>query len=298
MCGDTALPEGWAAHFDHEGRTFYANSKTGESTWTRPELLMLPEGWSAHQDAEGRTFYANALTGESSWTCPEIPSPTALQQAAAPLLPQGWSAHQDSEGRTFYANALTGESTWICPSAPMDLQHSSALSALLPTSSPPPVQKEFGNGRVNTAAAAADVTDVGTPAARLEERLMCGGFFQQINHFVERHAHKFDDPPTDGSGYPLDWYAIFREYEAMISRRCEYFLQCEGLTAEEVVTSMLAEEDQGKKFKSSEYLMAAINFEMFLSLMLDFKRGVKDVSRWWEVCAEEGSDWYAWVPAE
>jgi len=50
---------------------------------------------------------------------------------------------------------------------------------------------------------------------------------------------------------------------------------------------MLEEEDEGKIFKSSEYLMAAISFESFVSLMLDFKSGEKDVSRWWEVCEED-----------
>jgi len=164
------------------------------------------------------------------------------------------------------------------------------------------VQKEFGAQfglqRVNTAAAAAAVVDEGTHASRLEERLMCGGFFQQINDFVGRHAHKFNDPTSDGSGYSLESFSLFKEYEAMLSARCEYFLESVGATAEEVVNSMLMEEEQGKKFKSSEYLMAAIDFEMFVSLMLDFKTGEKDVSRWREVCQEEMNDWYAWVPAE
>jgi len=128
--------------------------------------------------------------------------------------------------------------------------------------------------------------------------LMCGGFFQQINHFVGKHAHKIQDPGTDGSGHSLESFSLFKEYESILSARCEYFLVSEGLTAEEVVSSMLMEEEQGRKFKSSEYLMAAIDFEMFVSLMLDFKTGAKDVSRWWEVSQDEQDDWYNWVPAE
>jgi hypothetical protein len=160
------------------------------------------------------------------------------------------------------------------------------------------VQKEFGMERVNTAAAAAAVVDHGSHAQRLEERLMCGGFFQQIDSFVKQHAHKFTDPTDDGSGHSFETYSLFKEYEAILNTRCEHFLVSEGLTAEDVVHSMVLEEEQGKKFKSSEYLMAAIDFEMFVNLMLDFKTGEKDVSRWWEVCEDESSDWYNQFPAE
>lgn len=82
-------------------------------------MSTLPEGWTAHQDAEGRTFYANAATGESSW---EAPAATYAAPAAQPppypgsdALPEGWSAHQDDQGRTFYHNAASGETSWDKP---------------------------------------------------------------------------------------------------------------------------------------------------------------------------------------
>lgn len=152
--------------------------------------------------------------------------------------------------------------------------------------------------RINKAAEAMSSVDQGTHAQRLEERLMCGGFFQQIDYFMGKHAHKIHDNIDDGSGYTFESYSLFQEFGEMLSRRCENFLTSEGLTAEQVVGNMLEEEEQGKIFKSSEYLMAAIDFQMFVSLMLDFKTGAKDVSKWWEVCQQEMSDWYNWVPAE
>jgi hypothetical protein len=244
----------------------------------------LPEGWTEHQDAEGRTFYANVSTGESSW---ERPS------AAIPTTPD-WTAHQDPEGRTFYVNVSTGESSWTCPTPTADTPaYNDAYIA-----SEPVVTKEFGCGVVNTAAEAAAIVDQGTYAQRLEERLMCGGFFMQIDWFVKQHCHKFAELSNDGSGYSLESYDLFREYSCILSKRCEHFLQTEGVSAEDVVSSMVMEEEQGKKFKSSEYLLAAINFELFLSLMLDFKAGVRDVSRWWEICQEESESWYAYTPAE
>lgn len=247
-----ALPIGWTSHTDAEGRIFYANSTTGESSWTFPgNSANLPQGWSAHQDAEGRTFYANALTGESSWTCP-----TAAVEEVKPILqslPEGWSEHQDAEGRTFYANISTGETSWTTP-------------------------------------AGAPKTDLITNshALILEERLMCGTFLQHMNEFAKNHARKFHDPSADGSGYSFELYSLFRMYETMLSAWCEDFLQSEGLSAEMVVRDMLNEEAQGKVFKSSEYLMAGINFECFVRLMQDFKTGRKDLSRWWAMCGVVG----------
>jgi len=294
MCGpQTGLPEGWTAYVDAEGRMYYANSITGESSWTKPEVSLPSHSWSAHLDAEGRTYYANAITGESSWTLPteEPIQPDPRKEAAvqAASLPAGWSAHQDAEGRTFYANAYTGESSWNPPGC------TAAISPLLPD--PPKIVKEFGMQRINTAAAAHAEVDQGTYASRLEERLMCGGFFQQIDAFVKQNAYKINDP-HDGSGHSFDSFNSWKEYETMLSARCEHFLVTEGLSAEDVVNSMLQEEDRGKKFKSSEYLMAAIDFEMFVSLMLDFKAGHKDVSRWKEMLQEEADDWYNYYPAE
>lgn len=72
------LPEGWTAHQDAEGRTFYANV-AGESTWSKPEP-SLPVGWCAHQDPEGRTYYANTLTSETTWLHPGV---TVISQAPA-----------------------------------------------------------------------------------------------------------------------------------------------------------------------------------------------------------------------
>eukprot|EP00929_Paragymnodinium_shiwhaense_P063772 TRINITY_DN318_c0_g1_i1.p1 TRINITY_DN318_c0_g1~~TRINITY_DN318_c0_g1_i1.p1 ORF type:complete len:211 (+),score=33.15 TRINITY_DN318_c0_g1_i1:93-635(+) len=83
-------------------------------------MASLPDGWSAHQDAEGRTFYANAATGESSWEPPAGYAPAADVPPPYPdsdALPEGWAVYQDAEGRTFYANAATGETSWEKPAA-------------------------------------------------------------------------------------------------------------------------------------------------------------------------------------
>mmetsp|Transcript_45688 Transcript_45688/g.126794 ORF Transcript_45688/g.126794 Transcript_45688/m.126794 type:complete len:183 (-) Transcript_45688:251-799(-) len=54
----------------------------------------LPEGWAAYQDPEGRTYYANAATGETSWESPALEAvaafPTAPIAAAPGCEPEPW----------------------------------------------------------------------------------------------------------------------------------------------------------------------------------------------------------------
>lgn len=104
MAAPGTLPEGWAAYQDPEGRTYYANVATGESSYEAPapppapQASALPEGWAAYTDAEGRTYYANVTTGETSWETPAAP-PGAVA-AAAPGAPSGvgqWSVDQAYE---------------------------------------------------------------------------------------------------------------------------------------------------------------------------------------------------------
>mmetsp|Transcript_73023 Transcript_73023/g.205121 ORF Transcript_73023/g.205121 Transcript_73023/m.205121 type:complete len:253 (+) Transcript_73023:94-852(+) len=77
---------------------------------------QLPEGWQQHEDPQGRVFYFNTATSESTYD-----PPWGAQGAAAPPpppMPEGWSAMIDpSSGRTYYHNAGTGETTWNPPAA-------------------------------------------------------------------------------------------------------------------------------------------------------------------------------------
>lgn len=69
-----ALPEGYEQLTDAEGRTYYLNRTTGETSWELPAAPPPPcppaEGWVAHKDDQGRTFFANTATGETRWECP------------------------------------------------------------------------------------------------------------------------------------------------------------------------------------------------------------------------------------
>lgn len=122
-----SLPPGWAAATDAQGRVYYCNTTTGESSWTLPSVVAtssssLPSGWIETQDQQGRTYYVNTATNESSWTRPaaataagaSTPSAVSTPSAAAGL-PSGWIEAQDQQGRTYYVNTATNESSWTRP---------------------------------------------------------------------------------------------------------------------------------------------------------------------------------------
>ena len=73
---------GWVEHYDEgSGRTYYHNTDTNETSWTKPEgfgddvdaLMAAGDAgdWQeVHDEASGRTYYFNKSTNESSWTKP------------------------------------------------------------------------------------------------------------------------------------------------------------------------------------------------------------------------------------
>jgi len=72
----------------------------------------LANGWVQATAPDGRTYYANTATGATSW---EFPADAGV--AASPALPAGWTAAVDpSSGRTYYVHA-SGQTSWEVPTA-------------------------------------------------------------------------------------------------------------------------------------------------------------------------------------
>ena len=76
------LPAGWEALRDSDGRSYFHELSSGETTYTHPSValtrkeahrLALPPGWKAHVDQKtGAVYYANALSNKTSWEAPPV----------------------------------------------------------------------------------------------------------------------------------------------------------------------------------------------------------------------------------
>uniref|UniRef100_A0A1J3JQF4 Pre-mRNA-processing protein 40B n=1 Tax=Noccaea caerulescens TaxID=107243 RepID=A0A1J3JQF4_NOCCA len=77
MPSQAALTD-WIEHTSADGRTYFFNKRTKQSTWEKPvELMTLFEradartDWKEHSSPDGRKYYYNKVTKQSTWTMPE-----------------------------------------------------------------------------------------------------------------------------------------------------------------------------------------------------------------------------------
>ena len=120
------------------GKTYYFNSKTNETSWTKPNSSTVVEesattaqhnvdgdnDWSETIDpSSGKTYYYNNKTGETSWEKPSsntsndtdnTTSATAHNEASQD---SSWvEATDPASGNIYYYNSETGETSWDRPS--------------------------------------------------------------------------------------------------------------------------------------------------------------------------------------
>ncbi|XP_059607839.1 pre-mRNA-processing factor 40 homolog A [Phlebotomus argentipes] len=87
------IPCEWTAHKSPDGRTYYYNSVTKQSSWEKPDELKTPTEkllstcpWKEYQSDQGKVYYHNVNTKESRWEAPpeylEVKSKIAIEEAA------------------------------------------------------------------------------------------------------------------------------------------------------------------------------------------------------------------------
>ena len=70
-----------------------------------------PEKWTEHKAPDGRTYFYNAASRQSSWEKPD-----ALKTQAERLLSQcPWKEYGSDNGKTYFHNTVTKESVWTIP---------------------------------------------------------------------------------------------------------------------------------------------------------------------------------------
>ncbi|XP_053672408.1 pre-mRNA-processing factor 40 homolog A isoform X2 [Anopheles nili] len=74
--------------------------------------------WSEHKTPEGRTYYYNSITKQSSWEKPEDLKTQAEKQLG--LCP--WKEYRSDSGKLYYHNTATKESQWVAPPEYVELK--------------------------------------------------------------------------------------------------------------------------------------------------------------------------------
>ncbi|KAL1501982.1 hypothetical protein ABEB36_007199 [Hypothenemus hampei] len=70
-----------------------------------------PSDWTEHKAPDGRTYYYNNVTKQSSWQKPDcLKTPTELLLAQCP-----WKEFTADNGKVYYHNMTTKESRWVIP---------------------------------------------------------------------------------------------------------------------------------------------------------------------------------------
>ncbi|ONK72743.1 uncharacterized protein A4U43_C04F22710 [Asparagus officinalis] len=92
----------WQEHLSSDGRRYYYNKKTKQSSWKKPVELMTPieradasTAWNEYTSPDGRKYYYNKLTKQSKWTIPD-----ELKIAREQVLKMGVQSIQSETGAT------------------------------------------------------------------------------------------------------------------------------------------------------------------------------------------------------
>ncbi|KAK5824023.1 pre-mRNA-processing protein 40A isoform X2 [Gossypium arboreum] len=134
----------WQEHTSADGRRYYYNKRTRQSSWEKPLELMTPieradasTVWKEFTTPEGRKYYHNKVTKESKWTIPEELklAREQAQAAASQGTPSGSGVAPQAPVATAVSAAETP--TTAIPVSSNTLQDSSPVS-VTPVANPSP----------------------------------------------------------------------------------------------------------------------------------------------------------------
>ncbi|CUS24896.1 LAQU0S21e00892g1_1 [Lachancea quebecensis] len=89
----------WKEASDAEGRVYYYDTDSGETTWDKPrelltelELKLEEHGWKTGKTEEGQLYYYNQETGESAWEIPAFGDKVEEKEVGKPQKEEGRSS--------------------------------------------------------------------------------------------------------------------------------------------------------------------------------------------------------------
>lgn len=100
-----------------------------------PPTTLGSSEWTEHKAPDGRVYYYNGKTKQSSWEKPE-----ELKSPAERLLAQcPWKEYTSDAGKPYYYNITTKESKWTVPPELEEIKKQIIAETQSKTSSAPPV---------------------------------------------------------------------------------------------------------------------------------------------------------------
>ncbi|XP_053638791.1 pre-mRNA-processing factor 40 homolog A isoform X5 [Cherax quadricarinatus] len=104
-----------------------STTPTTTTTSVKPETSSPTKDkknvWTEHKAPDGRIYFYNTLTRQSSWEKPdELKTPVELLLSQCP-----WKEYKSESGKTYYHNVNTKESRWTVPKELEDLKTKIAL---------------------------------------------------------------------------------------------------------------------------------------------------------------------------
>ena len=101
----TASASDWNPIQLKDGRVYYHNHKTNQTSWEAPVDLHATTQvfWHSITTSDGRVYYVSS-DNETSW-----------QKPNEGLLPRGWTSKKSPEGRIYFYDSATGKTQWHAP---------------------------------------------------------------------------------------------------------------------------------------------------------------------------------------
>ncbi|XP_025958819.1 pre-mRNA-processing factor 40 homolog A isoform X5 [Dromaius novaehollandiae] len=103
----------WTEHKSPDGRTYYYNTETKQSTWEKPDDLKTPAEqllskcpWKEYKSDSGKPYYYNSQTKESRWA-----KPKELEDLEAMIKAEENSSKPEESTPTSSASAAAAEAT-------------------------------------------------------------------------------------------------------------------------------------------------------------------------------------------